>query len=199
MLKFLTVTLISLILFSSPVFSETLPDPPSKKTIKQWLHKKEWAGGITQMPHSSTNLRLFYEQYHANKAAWDSAFAFFKKPLETMAPGTYTLIPGVVTATLSETKTKSKEEAKWESHRQFIDIQYTFGGKEIIGMTDSSKATVIQEYKPDIMFYKGDGKFYTSDPQHFFLMFPTDLHMPVLKTEGYDVIKKLVIKVAVAK
>lgn len=199
MLKFLTGTLISLTLSASPVLAENLSDPPSKKTIKKWLHKKEWSGGISQMPHPSTNLQLFYAQYHANKTAWDSAFAFFKRPLETMAPGTYTLIPGVVTATVSDNKTKSKEEAKWESHRQFIDIQYTITGKEMIGMSDSTKATITEPYKPDIMFYKGDGQFYTSDPHYFFIMFPPDLHMPVLKTEGYDNIKKLVIKVAVAK
>lgn len=198
MLKLLTIFLISLTIFSNQTFSETFPSPPSKK-IRKWLHKKEWSGGISQMPHPSTNLKTFYEQYHKNQAAWDSAFAFFKKPLATMPVGSYVLIPGVVTASISETKTKSKEEAKWESHKQYIDIQYTITGKEIIGMTDSSKATVTEPYKPDIMFYKGDGKFYTSDPNYFFLMFPADLHMPVLKTERYDTIKKLVIKVAVAK
>lgn len=196
MIRFLFLCLVFLSLIPSEINASR---PVPKKTIKKWLQKKEWASGITQMPHPSTDLRLFYEQFHANKVAWDSAFAFFKKPLETMPLGTYTLIPGVVTATVSDNKTKSKEEAKWESHKQFIDIQYTITGKELIGMSDSTKATIIEPYKPDIMFYKGDGKFYTSDPQYFFIMFPPDLHMPVLKTEGYDNIKKLVIKVAVAK
>lgn len=199
MIRFISRLTFILLLCPYFSFSNPSPSPASKKTIKKWLHKKEWANGISQMPHSSTNLRLFYEQYHANKAAWDSAFAFFKKPLSTMPLGTYTLIPGKVTASLSETKTKTREEAKWESHRQFIDIQYTITGKEIIGMTDSSKAVITEPYKPDIMFYKGEGKYHVSDPNYFFLMFPSDLHMPVLKTEEYDTIRKLVIKVAVAK
>jgi biofilm protein TabA len=48
----------------------------------------------------------------------------------------------------------------------------------------------------DIGFYKANGKFYKSDPNTFFLVFPKDAHLPGIKIDGNnDRIKKIVIKV----
>ncbi|MEO7490410.1 MAG: YhcH/YjgK/YiaL family protein, partial [Ferruginibacter sp.] len=94
---------------------------------------------------------------------------------------------------------KKMEDAKWESHKKYIDLQYIIKGKEIIGVADASKATVTKPYTPDAMNYIADGTYYTTDSGTFFLFFPNDAHRPVIKADGYDVVKKIVIKILVAK
>jgi YhcH/YjgK/YiaL family protein len=42
------------------------------------------------------------------------------------------------------------------------------------------------------------GKFYTAKPGTFFLFFPQDVHRPNIKVKGYDLVKKLVIKIRMA-
>jgi YhcH/YjgK/YiaL family protein len=70
-------------------------------------------------------------------------------------------------------------------------------GKEKIGVAAVSSATVIKPYDDakDIANYTADGKFYIATPDEFFLFFPSDAHRPSIKVNGYDTVKKLVIKI----
>ena len=53
--------------------------------------------------------------------------------------------------------------------------------------------------KKDVMNYDiKDGEFYLSGPSTFFIFFPQDAHRPSIKAEGFDIVKKVVIKVKVA-
>jgi biofilm protein TabA len=90
------------------------------------------------------------------------------------------------------------EDVKWESHKKYIDLQYIIKGKEIIGVADASKATITKPYTVDVINYDADGKYYTTEPGKFFLFFPNDAHRPTIKVDGYDVVKKIVIKIQVA-
>ena len=90
------------------------------------------------------------------------------------------------------------EEVKWESHKKYIDLQYIIKGKEIIGVADASKAIITKPYTVDAMNYTADGTYYTTDAGTFFLFFPNDAHRPTIKADGYDIVKKIVIKIQVA-
>ena len=60
-----------------------------------------------------------------------------------------------------------------------------------------ASATVIKPYDAgrDAANYNAEGKFYIASPGEFFLFFPGDAHRPNIKVDGYDTVKKLVIKI----
>ena len=169
----------------------------SEKKINEWINKKQWANGLKLNLHSSVNKDSFYVAYHRNKIAWDAAFAFLKnRNLDTLSAGKYPIIGEQVFATITEAPSHNKADVKWESHKHYVDLQYIIKGKEMIGVADTSTATIIRPYSPDVVNYSAEGKYYIAEPGAFFLFFPNNAHRPTIKVEGYDLVKKIVIKIA---
>jgi YhcH/YjgK/YiaL family protein len=173
--------------------------PPTKKTITKWVNQREWAGGLRLKLHPSVNQDSFYVAYHRNRKLWDSAFAFLKnRDLSEIKPGKYPILGDQVFATISEAPSHEMGEVKWESHKKYIDLQYIIKGREMIGIADTSKATITKPYTDDVINYDATGKYYIARPGHFFLFFPNDAHRPTIRVAGYDVVKKIVIKIQTA-
>ncbi len=200
------IVISALILFSVVAFSVSAQNSSdktmSRKEAKKWFAKKEWLGGLKLKPHKSIDVLEFARQFHLNKKYWDEAFAFMKNnDLERMAPGKYPIDGDNVFATITEDPTKDFDETNWESHRNYIDLQYVIAGEEKIGVCPVSKATVTKDYdeKKDAANYRAEGKIYDAKPGTFFLFFPSDAHRPGITPDGNQVDKKLVIKIKVAK
>ncbi|MBV9987464.1 MAG: YhcH/YjgK/YiaL family protein [Chitinophagaceae bacterium] len=169
---------------------------------ERWVAKKDWAGGLALMPHSSTNLKEFQRQYKLNKAYWDAAFAFMRNnDLVNMPKGKYPIDSNNVYATITEDPSKDFEKTNWESHRKYIDLQYIITGDEIIGVSPVAQSTVTKEYdeKKDVANYSAEGKMEHSVPGTFFLFFPSDAHRPNITPGGNKPVKKLVIKIRYAE
>ena len=191
--------LVAIFAASVSCYAQQPPKAVSKSTIAKWLNKKEWFNGLQLSLHSSVNTDSFYRAYHTNKKLWDAAFTFLKEQnLEAIMPGKYPIDGEAVFASVTEAPSKNKEEVKWESHKKYIDLQYIIKGKEIIGVADTSKAVITKPYSPDVINYDAEGKYYTTEQGKFFLFFPNDAHRPLIKVEGYDVVKKIVIKIQIA-
>ena len=188
---------ISMVCFSSQ--AQQVPGSVSKKAVSEWVSKKDWANGMKLTLHSTVNMDSFYTAYHRNKKFWDAAFIFLREQnLEEIQPGKYPIKGEQVFASVTEAPSKNKEEVKWESHKNYIDLQYIIKGREIIGVADTSTATVTKPYTVDVINYDAEGKYYTTEPGKFFLFFPNDAHRPTIKAEGCDTVKKIVIKIQVA-
>jgi biofilm protein TabA len=193
----LTVLIVCITYFTSTAQTSK---PPSEKNIDKWIAKKEWAKGLTLNLHASVNKDSFYVAYHRNPVLWDAAFAFLRtKGLDTLSPGKYPIMGDAVFATISEADTHKPEEVKWESHRDYIDLQYIISGKELIGVADTAKAKIIKPYTPDVINYEVEGTYYTAGQGEFFLFFPNNAHRPTIKAPGYDRTKKIVIKIRTAQ
>jgi biofilm protein TabA len=152
-------------------------------------------------PHKSINKAEFNRQYQLNKNYWEEAFTFLKThQLDTMAVGKYVIDGDNVYAMITENKTKDADSTKWESHRNYIDLQCVIKGEEKIGRADISRLTVTMPYdaSKDLINYSGDGKFYVAEPNTFFLFFPGDGHRPNITTNGNMPDKKIVIKIRYA-
>ncbi|ULQ54140.1 YhcH/YjgK/YiaL family protein [Flavihumibacter fluvii] len=185
-----------LVLISFAAMAQPSEKPVSKKAIKKWVKKKEWGNGLSLNLHATVNTEAFYTAYHKNPELWDAALGFLAaQNLQELAPGKYPIVGEDVFASVTEAPSHKPEEVKWESHRKYIDLQYIIKGKEIIGIADASKATVTKPYSPDVINYTADGNYFTTEPNTFFLFFPNDAHRPTIKAEGYDVVKKIVIKI----
>ncbi|MGZ3810603.1 MAG: YhcH/YjgK/YiaL family protein [Mucilaginibacter sp.] len=168
------------------------------KTAKKWVTSKEWANGSMLNLHTSVNYLEFAKQYHVNKGNWDKAFAFLNdKKLDTLQPGKYIIDGNDVYAIITEAPSKAFNFSSWESHRNYIDLQHVIKGKEKIGVAPVSLAKVTKPYDEtkDAANYDVSGNYYIATPKEFFLFFPGDAHRPNIKVDGYDTVKKLVIKI----
>ncbi len=176
-----------------------------RKKNSQWYQSKEWLNGLQLTPHESINQQEFYRQYHLNKTWWDEAFNFLKThDLAEIKPGKYVIDSNNVFATVSELNPNDKDQVKWEAHRNFNDLQYVIKGKAEMGIASptSPNAVVTVPYDPKTdneNFTVTGEKYYDAVPGTFFIFSPKEMHRPAFKVDGYNDIKKIVIKVRVPK
>ena len=174
----------------------------SAQEMDKWYQQKEWLNGLQLTPHESVDKATFARQYQLNKEYWDKAFLFLKNNnLQTMAPGRYAIDGENVYAIVTENPTKDLDSAKWESHRNFIDIHAVVTGEEKIGIAPVSNLSITMPYDAakDLINYSGEGTFYTAVPGTFFLFFPQDGHRPNITTGGNKPDKKVVVKIRYAE
>jgi YhcH/YjgK/YiaL family protein len=170
------------------------------QSAQKWVESGIWKKGLTLNLHPSTNNIEFAKQYNSTKAVWDKVFEFIRDHnLELLAPGKYPIDGNNAYATITDSKSKELEKTAWESHRNYIDLQYIIKGQEKIGVAPVDSATVTEPYNAakDVAHYNAEGKYYIGTPDIFFLFFPGDAHRPSIKVDGYDTVKKLVIKIKV--
>lgn len=199
--KFLAVlTLIIALLISFTLHAQSDEEWTGKKA-EQWFNKLDWLNGLPAKPAEVINKEEFARQYHGNKASWDKAFAFLKNTdFSRLRPGKYPIDDENVFATISEGPPREISNSKFEAHLNYSDIHYVVKGKEQIGIipVEKIKSNVAQEYSADkdIAFYTTDqGKFYVAEPGLFYIVTPKEAHNPSNKVEGYDGVKKVVVKV----
>lgn len=137
------------------------------------------------------------EKYVSLNPLFAQAVEFLKSTdLDAHEIGKITLKEGELMVNFSQTRPKTKEEAKLETHNQFIDIQIPLSGVEIMGYTPRTDLPE-EEYnaEKDITFYKGLAKDYlTIAPGMFAIFFPQDGHAPGVTSDG---VKKVIVKVRV--
>jgi biofilm protein TabA len=190
--------------FNGKLVAQNSKDKADMKKAKEWFDSREWANGLNLKAHQSVNIQEFSDQYHKNKTFWMEAFKFLKNTsLDTLAPGKYNLDGNNVYAIVSDGPTKAMENAKWENHKNYIDIQYVIRGKEKMGIAPLLKATVTEAYdaSKDIAFNsvpEKDCQYYIAEPGTFLIFFPQDAHRPGIKVEGSDTVRKVVIKIRAA-
>ena len=197
----LILAIISLVTMENTVTAQQIKnDSINPKTAEKWLKSKDWSNHIKLNVYPSVNAVEFYKQYHANKAVWDKVFLFIKEQnLDTLSVGKHPIDGENAYASITESPSKDLEKTSWESHRKYIDLQYVIKGKEQIGVAAVSSATVTKPYNEakDGAAYTAEGTYYTAEPGTFYLFFPQDAHRPTIKVPGYDIVKKLVIKIKV--
>jgi YhcH/YjgK/YiaL family protein len=175
------------------------PDQWSDAEVSEWFDKKEWLGKSGLQPDASIDKKDFAIRYHKNRERWDKAFDYLAtQDMSALAVGTHEIVGKDVYAIVSEYNSKNPEDAQFESHRVYTDLQSVISGEEQIGLTDLSSTTVKTPYdqEKDIAFYTaGAGQTLPAKPGTFFLFFPDDAHRPGMKVNENSPVKKLVIKV----
>lgn len=95
-------------------------------------------------------------------------------------------------------ETKPIRQARYECHRNHIDLQYIWAGKELIAIASSGKPTPIVRYnkEKDIEFFKYfPSTAFIMGPGAIAILFPSDIHAPGLHFRKRQVVRKTVIKV----
>jgi len=97
--------------------------------------------------------------------------------------------------------TKLSEDAKFEAHKKYIDIQILLNGQEQIHVTDkkSLHTSIPYNNEKDIIFYSDPIKEYPAiklDGTNFIMLFPHEAHAPQVSiAEDRQEVLKVVVKI----
>ena len=115
-----------------------------------------------------------------------------------LPPGRIELEGEQIYAVIVDGHGKTKAGARTETHRRYIDIQYTAAGSDLIGWMPSAQCRESSGYDEvkDVELYLDVPSHWIAIPAgHFAIFLPHDAHAP-MANEG-EPISKIVIKVAV--
>ena len=131
------------------------------------------------------------EKYASLNPLFAQAIEFLKShDLNALEVGKTELKGRELLVNVAQTKPKTKEDAKLETHRDFIDIQIPLSGTEIMGYT---AADAPYNAEKDITFFSGLAESYIEvKPGMFAIFFPQDGHAPGITPDG---VKKVIVKV----
>lgn len=113
--------------------------------------------------------------------------------------GKHSIMEDDVFAIVSEYETKDKNEAFWEAHKKYIDIQCLAKGEEQIGILPVEKLDITQAYdnSNDVVLGKAEGKYITLNTGSFVIFYPNDAHKPGIMIDEKAIVKKIVVKVKI--
>ena len=139
------------------------------------------------------------ERYFRMHPAFEKAFAFLRQDgLAELPADRYEIDGEKLFCMISKGPGRSRDEAKLEAHRKYIDIQYVIAGTDDMGWKPTADCKSIDtEYDADkdIMFFKDQPDSWTPVPAgSFVIFFPQDAHAPLV---GSGQIHKAVLKIAV--
>lgn len=137
------------------------------------------------------------EMYASVNPLFAQAIEFLKSTdLNAHELGKVVLKEGELFVNFAAARPKTKDEAKIETHNNFIDIQIPLTCTELMGyMPRTDLAEAEYNAEKDITFYPGHATDYlTVKPGMFVIFFPEDAHAPgVTEVE----LKKVIVKVRV--
>lgn len=96
-------------------------------------------------------------------------------------------------------KTKLREDCRFETHREYTDLQCVLGGGELIDWAPRDDLKSIGEYDPahDVSFYETHAPTATLEMKSglFAVFRGEDAHRPQIALEGFQYVEKFVFKI----
>ncbi len=125
------------------------------------------------------------------------------KDLTTVEVGRYDLANGVFIK-VQEYQSKLYDNAKFEAHKKYIDIQYIVSGEELmyeISVDEIQEKGLLAEYNPekDVLFYHDDDRARKNliRAGEFMIFTPQDAHKPGVAVSEPSQVKKVLVKIPV--
>ena len=119
--------------------------------------------------------------------------------LKNIEPNKYSIDGERLFANVQEYETK--DDAKYETHRKYIDIQYMISGKEKVGVREKSACKTCIEYdnETDLEFMDcvSNEEYVELSEGDFLVFFPQDAHKPSISVDEKQKVKKVIVKVAI--
>ncbi len=142
------------------------------------------------------------KKYDYNNERFQMAFDFLNNTdLFALTPGTEIPVGDGVLAKIQEYTTDPEETRRFETHRDYFDIQFVVKGEEFIGIVPKKGLIPDGEYSET-----DDIQYYETPPKHggavlrgmdFLIVSPEDAHRPNCMTDKACVVRKIVVKVKV--
>jgi len=143
------------------------------------------------------------ETYFGIHNRFEKAFSFIDDAInQNIEVGKYEIDGKNLYAVVSSYMTKTEEAAKYEGHKNYIDIQVVVSGIEKMENVEISNVEANTEYnsEKDVTFYKNSDKATTvvAGEGDFAVFFPNDIHKPGMTFgDNANEVKKIVIKIRV--
>ncbi len=119
--------------------------------------------------------------------------------LAALEPGKYEIDGKNVYANVVEYTTIPWEEAKFEAHEHYTDIQYVIKGTEVMTYAPVGEMTVKTPYNPDkdvVLFDNSNpGLPIPAKADQYMIFFPWDAHKPKAANGEPAPIKKVIVKI----
>ena len=151
-----------------------------------------------------SNLKTWKQEKEIYSQGLQKALGFLENTdWSTMEPGTYEVEGKRIYAMLMEKETDILENRFPEAHKKYIDIQCMLQGAEKIGCSRLEEGLVIKEdllEERDLVFFEKatEKEFFISlFPDDFAVFFPEDVHRPLCIQGEKQVVRKVVMKIAV--
>lgn len=149
----------------------------------------------------SNNLNLI-DKYDYHNERFRMVFSFLKHTdLMSLTPGDSIVVGAGVLAKIQEYTTDPEETRRFETHRDYFDIQFVVRGEEFIGIVPAAGLIPDGAYDES-----NDIQYYKDPPKHggavlragdFLIIPPEDAHRPNCQTDRACLIRKIVMKVKV--
>lgn len=135
---------------------------------------------------------------------WTKAFGFIAATSVDVLDGRYPIDGDDLYASIATYRTRAFDSARYETHREYLDIQYVLAGQECMHVVPHAIASPLGEYDPerDVRFHAVSPVPSTRVvlcPGTFAVLYPEDAHMPgIALGNASSSIRKLVVKVRLA-
>ena len=139
------------------------------------------------------------DRYAALHPLFSRAFEFIRDTdLLALAPGRYPIVGEDLFVIVENVAGRSRDEAKLECHRKYIDIQLVLEGVDEMGwkpLAECREPVADYSAEKDIQFFRDAPlSWIATPPDAFCIFFPEDTHAPLVATGS---IRKLIFKIAV--
>lgn len=118
--------------------------------------------------------------------------------LHALAPGRYNIVGDDLIAIVEQVPGKTREMARLECHRKYIDIQVVLDGIDEMGwkpLADCYNPVSDYSAEKDIQFFHdAPASWVATPPDHFCIFFPEDAHAPLVSAGP---VRKVIFKIAV--
>ena len=138
------------------------------------------------------------DRYAALHPLFPRAFEYMRNTdLLALAPGRYPIVGEQLFVIVENVAGRTREDAKLECHRNYIDIQLVLEGNDEMGwkaLADCVDPASDYSAEKDIRFFRdAPASWITTLPGAFCIFFPEDAHAPLVST-GH--IRKAIFKIA---
>lgn len=182
--------------------------PAASAEAQAWFDAGQWRQGFKVSPFEQVDVQTFYEQYQKAPAMYDSIFHWLANidPIH-MEPNNRAMEWSHAYVRVINQQLKAAENCQWEQHRRTIDLQWDCTGSERYHMTHTPEALVPRnEYSEqrDVQNFGWDKTrplnpaemlVLDSDPETFYLFFPSDIHQATGVGRQVCVPRKIVVKI----
>ncbi len=141
------------------------------------------------------------EKYNYLEEKFTKAYEWLKSTdITSLQPGSYPIAGDQVVANVQVYTTISPDEALFETHEKFFDIQYVVTGREQFGICKRDGLTVKERREEsDLIFYEEPGLSGSVllEEGDMIIVAPEDAHKPRCVAGVPCQVRKVVVKVAV--
>jgi len=119
------------------------------------------------------------------------------------AEGRYTLDEDGLSALVLRYTTGDASQSRFETHRSYVDLQYTLAGAEAIDWAPRDTLTDdgVYDTANEVLFHRPGTVFGTvvKTAGYFSIFTPVDAHRPKIRVAGVSDVFKLVVKIPVGR